>query len=195
MDLVDRVIPTVYRGLLRDHGTRRFMTGLGLSSLGDGMSTVTIAWLAVKTAPAGQLGVFVGVSVAAYSLPGAIGALAFGRLLRARPARALVLAPGRLRASLLGTIVVLSATGTLFPFLYIALLAASSLLAAWGNAGEYTMLAELGGPDGRLAANALANAQVSLAVIIGPALAGLLLVTIGPAWLLAFDAASFVFAG
>jgi hypothetical protein len=82
--MVERVIPAVYRGLLQDRRTRRFMTGLGLSSLGDGMSTVTIAWLAVKTAPAGGLGVFVGLSVAAYTLPGAIGALAFGRLLRAR---------------------------------------------------------------------------------------------------------------
>jgi predicted MFS family arabinose efflux permease len=193
--MVERLIPAVYRGLLKDHGTRRFMTGLGLSSLGDGMSTVTIAWLAVKTAPAGELGVFVGLSVAAYTLPGALGALAFGRLLRARPARDLVLAHCLLRGSLLGSIVVLSATGVLAPTAYIALLAASSLLAAWGNAGEYTMLAELGGPDGRLAANALANAQVSLAVIVGPALAGLLLVRIGPAWLLAFDAASFVFLG
>ena len=171
------------------------MTGLGLSSLGDGMSTVTIAWLAVKTAPAGSLGVFVGLSVAAYTLPGAIGALAFGRLLRDRPARVLVLAHCLLRASFLGTIVVLSATGALVPSAYIALLAGSSLLAAWGNAGEYTMLAELGGPDGRLAANALASAQVSLAVIVGPALAGLLLVRIAPAWLLGFDAASFMFLG
>ena len=189
------MIPAAYRGLLQDHGTRRFLTGLGLSSLGDGMSTVTIAWLAVKTAPAGNLGVFVGLSVAAYTLPGAIGALAFGRLLRDRPARALVLAHCLLRAGFLGAIVVLSAAGALVPFAYVALLAGSSLLAAWGNAGEFTMLAELGGPDGRLAANALASAQVSLAVIVGPALAGLLLVRIGPAWLLAFDAASFMFLG
>jgi predicted MFS family arabinose efflux permease len=171
------------------------MTGLGLSSLGDGMSTVTIAWLAVKTAPPGSLGVFVGLSIAAYTLPGAIGAIAFGRFLRARRARALVLAHCVLRAGFLGAIVVLSATGALAPSAYIALLAGSSLLTAWGNAGEYTMLAELGGPDGRLAANALANAQVSLAAIVGPALAGLLFVRIGPAWLLAFDAASFAFLG
>jgi predicted MFS family arabinose efflux permease len=57
------------------------------------------------------------------------------------------------------------------------------------------MLAELGGPAGRLAANALASAQVSLAVIVGPALAGLLLVSVGPGWLLAFDALSFAFLG
>jgi predicted MFS family arabinose efflux permease len=189
------VIPAVYQRLLRDRRTRRFMTGLGISALGDGMSTVTIAWLAVKIAPAGELGVFVGLAVAAYTLPGAIGALAFGRFLRARPARALVLAHCLLRASFLGLIVLLWASDTLVPFAYVGLLAGSSLLTAWGNAGEYTMLAELGGPDGQLAANALASAQVSLAVVVGPSLAGLLLVSVGPGWLLALDALSFAFLG
>jgi hypothetical protein len=38
---------TTYRNLLADRPTRRLLTGLGVSSLGDGISTVTIAWLAV----------------------------------------------------------------------------------------------------------------------------------------------------
>ena len=40
---------------------------------------VTIAWLAVEVAPRGEVGSFVGLAVAAYTLPGVIGALAFGR--------------------------------------------------------------------------------------------------------------------
>lgn len=159
------------------------------------MSTVTIAWLAVQIAPVGALGLYVGLAVAAYTLPGAVGAFAFGRFLRHRPARALVLAHCLLRTGFLGSIVLLSATGGLSPAAYIAFLAGSSLLFSWGNAGQYTMLAEIGGPEGRLAANALASAQVSLATIVGPALAGLLLTRIGPSWLLAFDAASFAFLG
>lgn len=189
------MIPHAYRVLLRDRRARRLLSGLGVSSLGDGMSTVTIAWLAVQTAPAGQLGLFVGLSVAAYTLPGAVGALALGRYLRRRPARALVLTHCLLRAGFLGTIVALAATGALSPIAYVALLAGSSLLASWGSAGQYTMLAELGGADGRLAANSLASAQVWLATILGPAIAGLLLARIAPGWLLAFDAASFAFLG
>ena len=159
------------------------------------MSIVTIAWLAVRTAPAGELGLFVGLAVAAYTLPGAVGALALGRYLRHRPARALVLAHCLLRTGFLGAIVALAASGALSPTAYVALLAGSSLLASWGSAGEYTMLAEIGGEDGRLAANSLASAQVWLATIVGPALAGLLLTRIAPGWLLAFDAASFAFLG
>lgn len=36
-----------YRRLLADGQTRRFLAGLGVSALGDGLSVVTIAWLAV----------------------------------------------------------------------------------------------------------------------------------------------------
>ena len=57
------------------------------------------------------------------------------------------------------------------------------------------MLAELGGEDGRLAANSLASAQVWLATIVGPVTAGLLLTSIAASWVLAFDAASFAFLG
>lgn len=193
--LPTQLIPGTYRRLFSDRTARRLLSGLGVSSLGDGMSTVTIAWLAVRTAPAGALGLYVGLAVAAYMLPGAVGAVAFGRFLRHRPARVLVLAHCLLRTGFLGTIVVLLATGLLTPAAYIALLAGSSLLVSWGNAGEYTMLAEVGGSEGRLAANSLANAQVAMATIVGPALAGLLLTHIAPGWLLAFDAASFGFLG
>jgi MFS family permease len=184
-----------YMELLRGRRTRRVLIGLGVSALGDGMSAVTIAWLAVRVAPAGSLGVFVGLAVAAYTLPGVLGALAFGRVLRGRPARALVLLHCLLRTAFLGMVAVLWATGVLVPAVYVGLLAGSSLLSAWGNAGEYAMLSELGGPEGRLAINSLATAQVSFAVIVGPLVAGLLIGWIGPGWLIGLDGASFAFLG
>jgi MFS family permease len=189
------VIPAVYRALLRDPPTRRLLAGLAVSSLGDGMSTVTIAWLAVRVAPANALGSYVGLALAAYTLPAVVGALAFTRLLRHRPARALVLVHCVLRTGFLATIAFLWAIDTLTPLAYVFLLVGSSLMAAWGNAGEYTLLSELGGADGRLAVNSLASAQVSLAVIVGPALAGLLIAEVGPGWLVAVDAASFAILG
>jgi MFS family permease len=190
-----KMIPQTYRPLLRDRRARRLLSGLGVSSLGDGMSLVTIAWLAVRTAPAGEAGLFVGLAIAAYTLPGAVGALALGSYLRHRPARALVLANCLLRTGFLGGIVVLAAIRALSPGAYVALLAGSSFLTSWGSAGQYTMLAQVGGEDGQLAANSLASAQVWLAAIVGPAAAGLLLARIAPAWLLGFDAATFAFLG
>jgi hypothetical protein len=58
------MIPHAYRSLLEDRRARRLLSGLGVSSLGDGLSTVTIGWLAVRIAPAGELGLFVGLAVA-----------------------------------------------------------------------------------------------------------------------------------
>src|SRR5919197_5667874 len=189
------MIPAAYRDLLRDPRARKLLAGLGVSSLGDGMSVVTIAWLAVQVAPAGRLGLFVGLAIAAYTLPGVIGAIAFGRLLRHRPARVLVLVHGLLRTGFLGVVALLWAVGSLAPSAYVGLLAGSSLMSAWGNGGQYTMLSELGGPDGRLAVNSLATAQVSFAVIVGPSIAGVLIAWIGPDWLIALDAASFAYLG
>ncbi len=189
------MIPAVYRRLLSDPHTRRLLLGLGVSALGDGMSTVSIAWLAVLIAPSGNVGVFVGIAVAAYTLPGVAGALALGRFLRHRPVRVLVLAHTWLRAGFLAMIAILWATGSLAPYVYVALLAGSSVMDAWGNAGEYTMLSELGGPEGRIGVNSLYGAQVALAVIVGPSLAGLLLAPLGIGSLIALDAASFAFLG
>jgi hypothetical protein len=121
--------------------------------------------------------------------------VAFGGLLRGRSARAMLLGHCVLRAGCLGGIAVLYAAGMLAPLFYLVLLAGSSLMYAWGNAGQYTMLAELGGPDGRMAVNSLASAQVSFATIVGPVLAGVLLGVVGPDLLLAVDAASFAFLG
>jgi predicted MFS family arabinose efflux permease len=188
-------IPEAYRRLLQHRPTRLLLTGLGASALGDGLSIVTIAWLAVRIAPASDVGFFVGLAVAAYTLPGVIGAVAFGRLLRGRPARTMLLAHCLLRAGCLGAVALLYAGGTLAPALYVILLAGSSLMYAWGNAGQYTMLSEAGGPEGRMAVNSLASAQVSFATIVGPLLAGLLLGFVSPGLLLAVDAASFAFLG
>ena len=76
------LIPYAYRDLPREPNSRRLLTGLGVSSLGDAMSTVTVAWLAVLIVPADNLGVFVGLVVAAYTLAGVIGTLVLSPVLR-----------------------------------------------------------------------------------------------------------------
>jgi hypothetical protein len=50
---------------------RQVLPGAAASALGDGMSAAAIAWLALKLAPPGSRGLWVGAAVAAYSLPGA----------------------------------------------------------------------------------------------------------------------------
>ncbi|GHH88254.1 putative multidrug-efflux transporter [Streptomyces sulfonofaciens] len=172
-------------------GFRRLLPTLAASDLGDGMSGVAVAWLAVLIAPPGRTGLLVGAAVAAYALPGAVGALVFGRWLRRLPARRLLVADSWLRAVLLGCVPLAWAAGMLSPALYVGLLAGSSVLHAWGSAGKYALLAQMLPPDQRLAANALVSTSTSASVIAGPAIAGFLSTAMSPAWLLGLDAVSF----
>ncbi|MFE2125390.1 MFS transporter [Streptomyces amritsarensis] len=103
----------------------------------------------------GDRGLLLGAALAAYGLPGALGALLCGRWLRGLPPARLLAADSRIRAVLLGCAPLAWAAGVLHPVLYVVLLAGSSVLHAWGSAGRYALVAQMLPPDQRLAANAL----------------------------------------
>jgi predicted MFS family arabinose efflux permease len=69
------------------------------------------------------------------------------------------------------------------------------LLAAWGVAGKYTLFTELVGREATLEANSLVNSVGSATVILGPALAGVLVALVGTGPLIGLDAASFAVLG
>ncbi|MFG2230675.1 MFS transporter [Streptomyces sp. NPDC048723] len=186
-----RLLPRTYRPLFAHADFRRLLPALAASDLGDGMSVVAVAWLAIEIAPPGRSGLLLGAALAAYALPGAAGALLFGRWLRRLPAGRLLAADSRIRAVLLGCVPLAWAAGVLHPVLYVALLAGSSVLHAWGNAGRYSLLAQILPPDQRLAANALVSSSGSASIVVGPALAGFLAAVISPACLIGLDALSF----
>ncbi|GLH97100.1 putative MFS-type transporter y4rN [Phytohabitans aurantiacus] len=157
------------------------------------MSMVAVAWLAVQIAPADQAAVWTGLAVAAYTLPATLGAALFGRLVRRFSGAALVAIDASLRALALGTIAVLAVSDRLAPTGYVLLLAASSLLHAWGSSGTYTLIAEVL-PDGdRIAGNSLVSTFNQAAIVVGPALAGIVTTFAGPGWVIGVDAASFAF--
>jgi MFS family permease len=179
--------------VLANRVVRRLMLGFGVSYLGDGMSFVAVAWLAIELAPEATAGLWVGAAVAAYTLPGVAGALLFGRRLRRVPARRLLLADNVVRGGLLGVIPLAWLAGLLTLPLYVVLLAVSSLLYAWGNAGRYTLLAELLPDDQRLAANTLVSSFSFAGTIAGPAIAGVLVTYVSSALVLGLDALTYVF--
>ena len=170
---------------------RRLLPVFAVSAIGDGMSAVGVAWLAIGiTAPADR-GLVVGVAVAAYTLPGAAGAVLLARPLRRLASRHLVAADAALRAVTLSMIPLLYGLGALRAGSYVALLAASSLLHAWGISGQYTLVAEHLPPQYRTTGNALLSGFSMAAYVIGPLLAGLAVAVAGPALPVAADAASF----
>jgi MFS family permease len=186
-----RLIPSAYRPVLGNRVFGRLLLGFAISYLGDGMSFVAVAWLAIELAPQSTAGLWVGAAVAAYTLPGVVGALLFGRFLRQASARRLLLADNVIRAAFLGAVPLALLAGLLTLPLYVVLLAVSSLLHAWGSAGKYTLLAELLPEDHRLAANTLVSSLSFAATIAGPAIAGVLVLYLGSALVLGLDALSY----
>jgi MFS family permease len=170
---------------------RQVLPAMGLSAIGDGMSVVAVAWLAVSIAPPDQSGIWTALAVAAYALPATFGAALLARLVRRLPSTALVTLDATLRAIALGTIAALAIAGALAPATYVILLAGSSLLHAWGNAGAYTLIAELVPDEDRVTGNALLSTFSQASYVVGPALAGGLAAWAGPGWVIAADAASF----
>jgi predicted MFS family arabinose efflux permease len=133
----------------------------------------------------------VAIAAAAYTMPSAAGALVFGRLMSGRGGGQLAGWNAILRATALAAIPIAYVFGALNIALYIALLAASSLLAAWGSAGRYTLIAELLPPQHHLAANAVLTTIAEFSTIVGPPLAGILISWTNAALVIAIDAATF----
>jgi Major Facilitator Superfamily len=169
---------------------RRLLPGLTLSALGDGMSAVAIAWLALRLAAPSGRGLWVGAAVAAYSLPGAVGAVALRRWMRGRGGARLAGVNAIFRSSALGAIGCLALAHVLDPVGYVCLLGVSSLLSAWGLAGRYTLIADALPEEHRVAGNTVFGVADQLSYMIGPALAGVLTAAAGPAVVIALDAAS-----
>jgi MFS transporter, DHA3 family, macrolide efflux protein len=188
--LIQRLQTSPYYPALSHPVLRRVLPGAAASALGDGMSAVAIAWLALRLAPESSRGLWVGAAVAAYSLPGAAGAVALRRWLGGRGGARLASVNAVLRAVALGLIGCLALAGRLDPTGYVALLGVSSVLSAWGVAGKYTLIADLLPPEQRVAGNTVFGLADQLSLMIGPALAGVVTAVAGPAVVIAADAAS-----
>jgi MFS family permease len=182
-----------FRRVLRQPVLRRVLPAMLVSALGDGMSLVAVAWLALALAPPEQAGVWTGLAIAAYTLPATLGAAVLGRPLGRLAGVRLVAVDASLRAVALGVVAVLGVAGVLSLPLYVALLAGSSLLHAWGHAGAYTLIAEALPEEDRVYGNALLSGFTQAAMmIVGPALAGIMTSLTGPAWVIGVDAATFL---
>jgi hypothetical protein len=186
-----RLVPSSYRSALRDRAFVRLLPGFATSSLGDGMSAVSVAWLAVQIAPRGRAGILVAVSLAAFELPAVVGGLGLARWFGHRSGRFLLTANCLLRGVFLGAAAALAAAHLLNPVLYVVLLAFSSIMYSWGRAGQTALIVQLLSADARLAANALLGSLGSVAMIAGPALAGVLAAACGARVPVAADALSY----
>lgn len=181
-----------YREVLRLPRFRRYFAGEGISSIGDSMSEVTIVVLALDLATGSNRAMAVALASAAYLLPGIVTGAAVGRRLGAVSPRTLLVIDNAWRGGCLGLAAVLTTTDTVGLGGYVALLALASLTRPLGAGGSRTLVVDLVDERDLFAANSLVNTTVQAAVILGPAMAGMLAAVIGPGPVLAIDAATFL---
>jgi MFS family permease len=175
-------------GALREREFRLFFTGQLVSLLGDAVTPFALAWAVLDlTGSARDLGLV----LAAKAVPLVVFLLAGGVLADRLPRRGVMLAAdvARMAVQAVTAALLLSHAARIWELVVLQALAGAGT--ALFNPAS-TGLTPLTVSAGRLQqANALRGMSAGLALLAGPALAGLLIVTAGPGYALAVDAASF----
>lgn len=181
-----------YAPVLRIKPLRRLLFGIGVSSFGDGLSTLAITWLALELAAPDMRAVTVSWALAAYIVPAAVGSLVFARFVNKSSGRRLAITDGLWRACFLLAVPVAHALDVLNLPVLLALIAMSSLLSAWGKAGRYVLLDELVPETHTQMGNSAANVVLEGAYVAGPLVAAALLTFVHPSLIIGLDAVTFI---
>jgi MFS family permease len=178
-----------YVHVLRHADFRRLWIGSTVSILGDGMTFIALSWLVLNrpggTAQLGLLGV-------CYTAPVLLGGLAVGPLLDRFDKRTVLIADSLLRAAAVATIPITAALGGIPEWLPFCVAAVYGLLKMVPLAGFPAAIPALVEERDLDSANALESLSFSVAGVVGPASAGLLIGGIGAANVLAIDSLTFV---
>lgn len=176
-----------YVAVLRHTGFRRLWLGATISAVGDGMTFVALSWLVLAggTANLGLLGV-------CYTAPVLVGGLLVGPVLDRFDKRAVLVADSVLRAVAVASIPVTAALGGTPSWLPFAVAGSYGLLKMVPLAGFPAAIPQLVAERELETANALESMGFSLAFVLGPAAAGLLITAAGPSAVLVVDSVSFL---
>jgi MFS family permease len=178
-----------YLTVLRHTGFRRLWLGATISSVGDGMTFVALSWL-VLAQPGGTAGL--GLLGVCYTAPVLVGGLLVGPVLDRFDKRVVLVADSLLRAAAVASVPLTAVLGGTPGWLPYAVAATYGLLKMVPLAGFPAAIPQLLDQRDQVPANALESMSFSVAFVLGPALAGLLVGAAGPEVVLAVDAVSFL---
>ncbi|MEJ3748911.1 MFS transporter [Actinomycetes bacterium KLBMP 9797] len=171
---------------LRNAAFRRVWIGATVSAAGDAAS-----WVALVAYALGLAHGSVATLAVLYTAPVAIGGLVAGWALDRYDRRWLLAGDSLLRAAVFATIPLAAAWGGLTAVQLYLVAAVYGLLKMTSLAGFPALIPQLVPPGQLMAANALESTSFGIAGLVGAVGAGLAVATVGPGWVVAFDALSY----
>ena len=182
-----------YLALLRQRDFGLLWGGATISALGDGMSFVALLWLLIER---GGTATDVGLLAAIHTAPVIIGGIATGPILDSFDPRRVLAADNALRGIAMASVPIAAAMGALTTTHLFVVAAVYGLLFMTSAAGIPSLITRLVRGDELVTANAMESLSFSLSGLVGPGLAGLLIVLVGAPVVIGFDALTyFVFVG
>jgi MFS family permease len=173
---------------LEERPFRLLFLGQSVSLLGDGMVGVALAFAVLElTGSASDLGIV----LAARTIPLVLFLLAGGVWADRLPRRALMVTTDLVRLAAHGLMAALLVAGEAQVWSIAALAAIAGAASAFFNPAISGIMPAVVSAERLQQANALRGLSEAVGRIAGPALAGVLVVAVGPGWALAVDAATF----
>jgi MFS family permease len=177
-----------YRDIFRNRDFLLFWSGFTLSSIGDSLTRVALTWFVFEQTKSPQV---LGILTIAYTAPILVGGFLAGPLLDRFSPRRVMIVDNLIRGTAFAALPVLYAL-TLLEIWHVYLFAAiyGSLMMI-SLAGGPTLIPSIVRQDQLETANALETLSFTLSNVVGPPLAGVLIVWVGTMNVVILDALSY----
>jgi MFS family permease len=170
---------------LRSRGYRTYLLGQSFASTGTWMQSIAQDWLVLRLT---HSAVAVGVVMALQFLPTLLLGVYGGHLADRYPKRRILLLTQTVNAVLTALLAVLTVTGTVRPAHVYAFALLSGLVFAVDAPTRQAFMTEVVGPGLLRGAISLNAAVFQTTRLVGPALAGVLMSTVGTGWVFTLNA-------
>ena len=167
---------------------RRLWAGKSISSFGDAFTLIALPWFVLQITDSGTATASILLTL---QLPAILMSMTIGSLVDRFQPRALIAIDNCLRTLIIGLIPLLYWFGLLEPWMLFLLTFLAGMLAPATEVGSRSVLPELVEDKDLDAANMLWSFSLNLSLVIGPAVAGLLVASFGGPSVLFIDALTF----
>jgi MFS family permease len=166
----------------------RLWVGRSISLFGDAFTLIALPWFVLQVTDSGTATASILLTL---QLPAILTSMAIGSLIDHFQPRAIITIDNGLRTLIIGTIPILHWLGLLELWLLFLLTFLAGMLVPATEVGSRSVLPELVEDKDLDAANMLWSFSLNLSLVVGPAVAGLLVASFGGPSVLLIDAATF----